>query len=64
MPCKTSDDQFSTIREMAEEVNVSPKTIRRAIDRGDLKVHRFGATGRIIRISAEDRRAYLALRRR
>jgi excisionase family DNA binding protein len=64
MPGTTNDEQFCTIREVAEEMNVSQKTIRRAIDRGDLKVHRFGAKGRIIRISAEDRRAYLALRRR
>lgn len=64
MPAKTSNEQFYTIREMAEEVNVSQKTIRRAIDRGELRVHRFGETGRIIRISAEDQRAFIALRRR
>lgn len=64
MPSKTNDEPFCTIREVAEGMNVSQKTIRRAIERGDLKVHRFGETGRIIRISAEDRRAFLALRRR
>ncbi len=52
MPGTTNEEQFFTIREMADEMNVSLKTIRRAIDRGELKVHRIGETGRIIRIPA------------
>ena len=60
---KADAGQFYTVRQMAEREKVSEKTIRRAIKAGDLKVHRFGPSGRLVRISPEDRRAYEAARR-
>jgi excisionase family DNA binding protein len=45
---------------VAEQLSVSTKTIRRWIDRGELRAHRLG---RQIRISEDDLFAFLAGRR-
>jgi excisionase family DNA binding protein len=45
---------------VAEQLSLSTKTIRRWIDRGELRVHRLG---RQIRISEDDLVAFLAGRR-
>lgn len=63
MTKKTDDWELFTVSEIAEQDKVSEKTVRRAIDRGDLKVVRIGPSGRSVRVTAEDRRAYRALRR-
>jgi len=51
---------FLTITETAERLKVSPKTVRRWIARGDLKIHRFG---RQIRVSEGDFKAFTARHR-
>jgi excisionase family DNA binding protein len=43
--------RFLTIKDVAERLGLSTKTVRRLIERGELRVHRFG---RSIRISEED----------
>jgi excisionase family DNA binding protein len=48
------------VAEVAERLAVSTKTVRRAITRQELRVHRLG---RQIRISEEDLQAFLACRR-
>lgn len=53
--------QFFSIRQVAEALGVSIKTIRRKINAGELHAHRIG---RQLRISEEDYRAFIALRRR
>ena len=54
------DVRFCTIQQIAEQIGVSDKTVRRWIASGDLKAHKFGAA---VRISADDLRAFLALHR-
>jgi excisionase family DNA binding protein len=49
-----------TIDEVAEVLNVSPRTVRRLIDEGALPVHRLG---RLVRISDDDLAAFLAANR-
>lgn len=51
---------FFTIGDVAESLSVSPRTVRRWIDAGDLAVHRVNA---IVRIAEPDLRAFLALHR-
>ena len=36
------EQTFHTITEVAERLHLSPKTVRRLIAQGKLKVHRFG----------------------
>ena len=48
--------QLLTIREVAHQQNVSPRTIRRQIENGDLACYRIG---RAIRISPEDLSTFL-----
>jgi excisionase family DNA binding protein len=50
-------DQFRTVRQTAEYLGVSDRTVRRFIDAGHLLSHRIG---RSVRISEADLRAYLA----
>jgi excisionase family DNA binding protein len=50
-----------TINEVARQENVSPRTVRRQIARGDLPYYRIG---RAIRISPDDLSAYLKRVRR
>lgn len=49
-----------TVADVAAQLQVSQKTVRRAIERGDLAIHRIG---RQIRISATDLDIYVRLRR-
>jgi excisionase family DNA binding protein len=51
---------FFTIAEVAENLRVASRTVRRWIDAGDLVVHRMGG---IVRIEEGDLRAFLALHR-
>lgn len=53
--------RFNSIAKVAVLLDVSEKTIRREIERGELPVHRIG--GRL-RISEWDLAAYIASRRR
>jgi excisionase family DNA binding protein len=53
--------QFYTLDAVAKALGVSEKTVRRRIAAGDLHVHRIGGQ---LRISVEDYRAFVALRRR
>jgi excisionase family DNA binding protein len=55
-----SVSKFYSVDDVADALGVHPKTVRRRITAGELRVHRIG---RQIRISAEDFRAYVALRR-
>lgn len=48
-----------TIRQAAEKLAVSPKTIRRAIDSGRLKVRRLGQSAKSERIHPNDLEAFL-----
>lgn len=52
---------FYTISEVAEHLKVSPKTVRRWIDRGELAAHRFS---RQIRVSETDMAAFIAAHRK
>ncbi len=53
--------QYRNVDETALELNVSTKTIRRLIDRGELLANRIG---RSIRISEEDLHRYIRGSRR
>ena len=53
-------DVLLKIPEVARRLDVSEKTVRRWIDRGELPVHRLGSS---IRISEADLSAFLAQRR-
>jgi excisionase family DNA binding protein len=53
--------RFFSPGQVAEQLGLSTKTIRRWIDRGELHVHRLG---RQIRISEEDLAAFLRGHRR
>ena len=50
--------RLKTVKQVAEEDNVSEKTVRRAIDAGLLEVTRVGTTGRLIRIHPDAHAAY------
>ena len=60
---KNEDWELFTVREIAEQDKISEKSVWRDIERGALKVLRMGPSGRIVRVTAEDRKAYRALRR-
>ena len=49
-------EKFFTIKEVAEMLRVHPNTVRGWIDRGILKMHRFGG---LIRIYESDLQAFL-----
>ena len=51
---------FLNVRQVAELLNVSTKTVRRLLDSGELSYHRFS---RSIRISESDYAVYAAGRR-
>ena len=51
---------FFTLDEVSDRLQVSTRTVRRWIAAGELKAHRLG---RVVRISDEDLRVFLALRR-
>lgn len=46
---------------VAKKLGVCTKSVRRAIARGDLRIHRVG---RLLRVSEEDLLAFIAARRR
>jgi excisionase family DNA binding protein len=52
--------RFLTIKQVAERLGFNEKTVRRWIASGELKAHKFAAA---VRISEDDLRAFLALRR-
>lgn len=54
------DQSFLTIKQVAERLHLSEKTIRRLITRGDLMAHQFGTQ---YRISEADLSTYLRLHR-
>lgn len=53
--------RFFSLEELASRWGVSIKTLRRIIQRGELKTHRIGTQ---IRVSEDDIRSYEALNRR
>lgn len=55
-PTNSNVGRFLTVAEVAGELNVSTKHVRRAIDRGDLPVHRFG---RAVRIALDDKERFI-----
>ena len=57
---RDNEIKFFTISEVAECLNVSTRTIRRWIERGELVAHHFGAAPRI---AETDLRAFLAQHR-
>ena len=57
---KHHDEPLYDIDEVAAILKVSSKTVRREIDRGSLPAHRFG---RLLRVSSDDLRRYIAARR-
>ena len=52
--------RFFSVDEVAQDLGVSGKTVRRRINDGELRAHRIG---RQLRISEQDYRAFVALRR-
>ena len=52
-----------TIRQAAEHLACSPKMVRRAIDRGELKCVRIGESARSDRIHPEDLEAFITTKR-
>jgi excisionase family DNA binding protein len=53
-------NRFFTINDVADWLNVSPRTVRRWINTGDLVVHRFGG---VVRIAESDLRTFSAAHR-
>ena len=51
---------FFTVADIAERLDVCERTVRRWIDEGLLRVHRFGRT---VRIAEADLAAFLAMHR-
>lgn len=49
-------NRFLSVNAVAEELGVSSKHVRRMIDRGDLRIHRFG---KVIRIARDDLDRYV-----
>lgn len=58
---KRHTPRFYTLPEVAEALGLSVKTVRRRIEMGELASHQFG---RSLRVSEEDFRAYIAVRRK
>ena len=52
--------KYYAIKAVAEALDVSPRTVRRWISKGDLVVHRVNG---VVRIGEDDLRAFLALHR-
>lgn len=57
---KPPPNLFLTVNDIAARWQVSARTVRRLIARGDLKTHRIGAQ---LRVSAEDLAVYERLQR-
>jgi excisionase family DNA binding protein len=58
---KRSVPVFYTISEVADALGLSIKTVRRRVESGEIRTHRFG---RSLRISDDDFRAYVASQRK
>ncbi len=56
----TRQPRMLRVEEIAEQLQVSTKAVRRWIGGGEMRVHRLG---RRLRVSAEDLAAYLCARR-
>ena len=52
---KVAGSLWHTVTEIAEDLKVSERTVRRWIAQGDLRAHRFG---RAVRVSSEDLEAF------
>jgi len=59
-PNAPADEKFYTVEQVAEDLNVSPRTVRRWIQSKALVAHRFGAS---VRIAESERRAFIARHR-
>ena len=55
-----ADQPLLTVKGVAQRLQLSEKSVRRLIDEGKLRVHRFG---RAIRIAEEDLNQFLKLTR-
>ena len=55
-----NNDSFLTLRESAKYLGISPRTVRRLIDRNELVVHYFGSC---IRIRVGDLEDYILVNR-
>jgi excisionase family DNA binding protein len=53
-------DTFYTVDSIAQKLGVTPKSIRRWIEHGDLHVHKFHG---VLRISGEDLKAFISSHR-
>ncbi len=60
IPVKAKTDPLLTLQDLATRWQVSLKSVRRIVARGELKVHRIGAQ---IRVSPEDAATYEKLHR-
>jgi len=56
------DERMLTVREIAERLNCSQKTVRREIATGALSSVRIGPAKRLVRVTELALRAYQALR--
>jgi len=55
-PSPEPGERFLSVAEVAVRLDVSPKTVRRMIDRGDLRAHRIG---RLVRVGERSLADYL-----
>lgn len=53
---KNTDESFLTVRQVADQLNVSDRSVRRWIQRGLLRVNRFG---RAVRVSRKALQAFI-----
>lgn len=60
MPSNSPLPRFFSVKDIAAQLRVSTKTVRRWIDAGDLSVHRVG---RLLRISDADLTTFTRTRR-
>lgn len=58
------DKMYLTMREVAQQLGVSERTVRTYIDSGDLPHSRIGPSGKTIRIAVADLREYMEARRK
>ena len=59
-PNAPADEKFYTVEQVAEDLNVSPRSVRRWIRSKALVAHRFGAS---VRIAESERKAFIARHR-
>jgi excisionase family DNA binding protein len=60
-PTNPSNERFFSVDEVADRLGVSPKSVRRKIDKGELTAHRMG---RLLRIGERSLAVYIAGARR